>query len=350
MLRKSATAGLAAAILAVIGGAVPARAAVDLGIGYSAPSGDFNGDGLDDVVSFDRSNGTVEVQLNLAGSFGNGGRWSDHFAYGDQLPLVGDFNGDDVSDIITFDRHSGGAMVALSAGASFLPKREWMTTFAFSTEVPAIGDFNGDGRDDVALFTRGSDAAVWVMLSTGSELALAGRWHSHFAVGSELPAVGDFNGDGLDDIVTFTRGTRADAYVSFSNGGRFVEDNWKWHTSLAVGDELPAVGDFNGDGRDDIITFSRTAGSAQVSLSDGRRFAHPRIWHNNFARGTAIPGVGNFERDSGTFADIVAFTRDPRGDVLVAYNSGGGGFSAMQRWHDFFCATGTEVPAPGVVW
>src|SRR4051794_27091511 len=56
---------------------------------------------------------------------------------------------------------------------------------------------------------------------------------------------GDFNGDGRDDIVTFTRGAAADVYVALSNGSSFQGTGVKWHDYFAAGTETPLVGDFN---------------------------------------------------------------------------------------------------------
>lgn len=96
------------------------------------------------------------------------------------------------------------------------------------------------------------------------------KWHDFFAVGTEVPAVGDFDGDGREDIVTFTRGAAADVYVALSTGSSFAGTGWKWHDFFAVGDETPAVGDFDGDGRDDIVTFTRgSAADVFVALSTG---------------------------------------------------------------------------------
>lgn len=43
-----------------------------------------------------------------------------------------------------------------------------------------------------------------------------------FRVGAELPGASDFDGDGRDDVIVFTRGGPADDFVSNSNGARFV--------------------------------------------------------------------------------------------------------------------------------
>ena len=81
---------------------------------------------------------------------------------------------------------------------------------------------------------------MYVALSTGNGFGPGVKWHDRFALGDEYPAVGDVNGDGRDDIVTFTRGVTADVFVSLSDGTRFVEDGWKWHDSL-VPQQLPAM-------------------------------------------------------------------------------------------------------------
>ena len=112
--------------------------------------------------------------------------------------------------------------------------------------VESAGDVNGDGRDDVITFTRGTAADVFVSLSDGGRFVQnAWKWHDFFAVGTETPLVGDFNGDNRDDIATFTRGGAADVYVALSNGSSFVGTSIKWHDFFAVGAEFPAVGDIN---------------------------------------------------------------------------------------------------------
>src|SRR5689334_10703642 len=150
------------------------------------------------------------------------------------------------------------------------------------------GDFNGDGRDDIATFTRGAAADVYVALSNGSSFVGTGvKWHNYFAVGTELPTVGDFNGDGRDDIATFTRGAAADAYVALSTGSSFSGTGIKWHNYFAAGSEIPGTGDFTGDGRDDIVTFTRgAAADAFVARSTGYSFVGTGWkWHNYFCVG-----------------------------------------------------------------
>lgn len=55
------------------------------------------------------------------------------------------------------------------------------------------------------------------------EFGASGLWHDFFCIGAEVCAVGDFNGDGRDDIATFIRDTKGDTgqgdvYVALSVG------------------------------------------------------------------------------------------------------------------------------------
>ncbi|MER7893706.1 DUF2961 domain-containing protein [Micromonospora sp. NPDC094482] len=313
---------------------------------------DVDGDRRDDAVVFTRGTAAdVFASLSDGGRFvQDGWLWNDFFAPGAELPFTGDVNGDGRADAITFTRGElADVYVGLSTGSGFAGGAKWHDFFAVGTEMPAVGDVNGDGLTDIITFTRGENADVYVALSTGSGFGPGLKWHDRFAVGTEVPAVGDVNGDGRDDIVTFTRGTheQADVYVSLSDGTRFAEEGWKWHDHFAVGSELPAVGDVNGDGRDDIVAFTRgTAGDVFVSLSDGGRFVQDNWkWHDLFALGTELPGVGDFDGDGR--ADVVTFTRGTTADAFVSLSDGGRFVQATWKWHDHF-ATGSELPRPSV--
>jgi hypothetical protein len=345
---------IAAITLAAQLHSLPAAAAPPSGGGFSGVAGDFNGDGRDDIVTFTRGPAAdVYVALSNGSAFvGTGVKWHDYFAAGTETPLVGDFNGDRKDDIATFTRGAAADVyVALSTGSSFRGTGvKWHDYFAVGAEIPAVGDFNGDGRDDIATFTRGAAADVYVALSTGYSFAGTGvKWHNYFAVGAEIPAVGDFNGDGRDDIATFTRGAAADVYVARSTGSSFVGTGVKWHDYFAVGSELPSVGDFNADGKDDIVTFTRgAAADVYVARSTGSAFVGTGVkWHDYFAVGAEIPGTGDFTGDGRD--DIATFTRGTTADVYVARSTGGGFAGTGVRWHNWF-APGSEIPQPGILW
>src|SRR5439155_1514197 len=143
---------------------MPPRAAC-----FSIKKTDVNGDGKSDVLSFVRGSGTqassagdVFVSLSSGTGFGGGMKWHDWFCVGAEIPDSGDFDGDGKADIITFHRGASGdsaqgyVWVALSTGTGFGPSQLWSTWFCINGEIPVVGDFNGDGKADIATVVRGT--------------------------------------------------------------------------------------------------------------------------------------------------------------------------------------------------
>lgn len=207
------------------------------------------------------------------------------------------------------------------------------------TEVPATGEITVN-LTPAASGTR----TLTVRALSANGVSSAGTTYS-FVV-AEAPrhkkVKTDFNGDGKDDVVTFTRGDGAAVFVSLSDGTKFGQDGWKWHDHFAVQNEIPLTGDFDGDGKADILSF--TNGQATAATSSGTAFGTSRQWHANFASGDELPGVGDFTGD-GKF-DVVTFTRGDGADAFVA-TSDGAHFGVSAKWHDHFAA-GAEVPRPSL--
>jgi hypothetical protein len=339
--------------------------------GESPNVGDFNGDGKDDVVRFAQrslaGDGPAPVYVALKGnenSFATPALWHRFFALRGEIPLVGDFNGDGRDDIVTFvqkrQNFADGSLlgnapvwVALSDGTRFRTSRVWHRFFSLEGEIPLVGDFNGDGKDDIATFVQKPQhfadgtllgaAPVWVALSNGTRFQSSRVWHTGFSFANEVPMVGDFNGDGKDDIVSFVRQPQnegglllgnAPVWVALSDGTNFDAAR-VWHQEFALGAQVPRVGDFDLDGRDDIMSFVNghsddddLASNVYVASSNGVRFGRAVVWHSDLARSHQFPLAGFFTEFSlatitGSPADssrripgIAVFGRD--GDLRVS--------------------------------
>ncbi|WP_027344376.1 FG-GAP repeat domain-containing protein [Hamadaea tsunoensis] len=316
---------------------------------------DFNGDGRSDIVAFNQgSAGDAYVATSTGSSFaGTSVKWNDYFGLGGETTLTGDFNGDGKDDAVTFthgDSANGPAgadvYVALSTGGSFAGGVKWHDWFSPAAEIAAVGDVNGDGKDDVITFTHDAivngtaNADVYVALSTGSSFGAGQKWQDFFAPAGEYPAVADVNGDGKADIITFTQGpsTAADVYVALSTGSSFGP-GVKWHDLFAVGNEVPRVGDVNGDGKADIVTFTCDANAdVYVALSNGSSFVGTTVkWNDYFCLPGEFPYLADVNGDGK--ADALTFTKGSTNDVYVGL-SNGSSFAGGVKWHDFFGLNG----------
>jgi uncharacterized protein (UPF0548 family) len=171
---------------------------------FSVAVGDFNGDGKPDLAAANASSNDVSVLLgNGDGTFQTAANYPAH-----SNPVgvaVGDFNGDGKSDLAAGNQVSGDVSVLLGNGDG-----TFQTAVNYAADNGpirvAVGDFNGDGKTDLAA-TDAFSADVSVLLGNGD-----GTFQTavNFAVdnghpsdnGPESIAAGDFNGDGRPDLVT----------------------------------------------------------------------------------------------------------------------------------------------------
>jgi hypothetical protein len=231
------------------------------------------------------------------------------------------------------------------------PQPVWHAFFAVdSRETPFVGDFNGDGRTDIITFTRGNPAAigdVYVALSNGAGFGDNLKWNDWFAISAdETVVIGDYDGDGKDDIATWLGKTTRQVYVALSTGTGMTSGTvWAASVGRDTTDVLLS-GDANGDGKEDLIDFARKEGKVYVALSTGRAFATPAVWHNFFAVSTyERPRVADVDGDGRD--DIVTYaTNSPTafGDVYVALSTGSqfGDRQNSNKWHDWFAIDPNE--------
>ncbi|MDD2942456.1 MAG: FG-GAP-like repeat-containing protein [bacterium] len=149
--------------------------------------GDYNGDGLDDLVVYRPGDGSWWISFSgeqtsaITFSLGEGGR---------DVPLAADFNGDGAVEPIIWRPEIGLWIVRYLDGTTDT------FTFGRSGDVPLAGDYTGDGRAEAAIWRPST--GEWI-ISTGDERVIVRQW----GLSGDVPVPFDYNGDGSLDLVVW---------------------------------------------------------------------------------------------------------------------------------------------------
>jgi RHS repeat-associated protein len=229
---------------------------------------DTTGDGFTDVLtdwSIESENAVYIYQNNKAGGLVQDTQqgYFGSISFTSQDPIVlGDFNGDGVLDYfngagqVFFGNGNG----TFTAGPTYSQINDANTYVYGGAPSPQWGvnpsDFDGDGCTD--LLTQGAVSAIWYMCNPAVSSFTIPDWRDMSQTYSLFQMVfGDFNGDGKTDILEIVnngivnnQSTCGQSAVYLSTGTGLVKSNFSVPSDWCKYEVI--AGDFNGDGKTDI--------------------------------------------------------------------------------------------------
>ena len=282
--------------------------------------GDLNGDGNEDVISFDTGSATAFVILGCGnGNFGT----AVTTPFGIQVSAVrlADIDNDGDLDLIATSTTSDRAFILRANGNGTFNAAVSFTLPGASLDPVDVQlrDVNGDGNLDFIAALQGADGRIGVYLGNGDSTFKAGVAYvvDPANVDPQSLVIGDYNGDGTMDAAV---GVSSGTYILIGN----TDGSFRASTSFASGTGTTNIvqGDLNGDGYLDLVMTGVGGANVNVMLGNGDGTFRAPVSLNPSA-GVGVNSVVAADFNGDGFVDIA--NSDRSGGVVNVYLGNGNG-------------------------
>jgi Protein of unknown function (DUF1566)/FG-GAP-like repeat/FG-GAP repeat len=243
-------------------------------------TGDFNGDGKADIVWRNMSTGAVRISLigvagagapsNVVGIESELSVGVTPIALNVKLEGIGDFDGNGRADMLWRNQSTGRSVLSYHDATGAVTSWPQVSPFIdpVSTVAFAVGDFNGDGMSDI-VWRNLATGNVVLSLMNGNVATWRGITAAPIALSVAIEAVGDFDNNGRADILWRNRSTGR-SVMSYHNADGGVA-SWPVVSEFInpANTSAVAVGDTDGDGKTDILWRNLSTGNSVLSKMDG---------------------------------------------------------------------------------
>jgi hypothetical protein len=237
---------------------------------------DLNHDGKPDLVLANIYGGAFNLG-SIDVLLGNGdGTFQTAVSYdssqNSEWVTIADLNGDGIPDLAVAAYNADGANIFLGNGDGTFRFAGQFVTGDGSTSL-AAADVNRDGKPDLIVANNGLGVTANGNLSPGNLSVLIGNGDGTFQSGRNTLAArfpegiasGDFNGDGKPDVVVVA--VSGEVTTLLGSGDGFFTPSYTFFGKVSLSDV--AAADFNHDGRLDLAVASAEGSSILVFNGNG---------------------------------------------------------------------------------
>ena len=226
---------------------------------YTIQAMEHNGDGRTDLFLFFPGTKQYVMKISTGNSFSTTASASFPSGSYDRMYCV-DANGDGLTDFLLL--YQNACYLFASNGNGTLSSMNWLMGRINSSYTTYNGDFNGDGKTDMLVTSWNNETwSNWHLYLSSGDGSYYVDYISCLCQTNEYNLyTGDINGDGFDDLYAVKKEPDYQGQASlgvFMNkaNGSFYDCDVN-AMSYPANNSLVYSGDFNGDGRTDLVTTS----------------------------------------------------------------------------------------------